>query len=113
MINNWGDVPAGHGTPATAWQVGIVTQNGYVGGTLDPVTRNLFWVLQAGPAFTTLSVQLGAGFEYLHLHDGTGLMFGAQLAPATYDIATGQASWTLTPGRIYVLEARGPGGFFF
>lgn len=120
MIN----IPDGHGTPETAWQVGTVTEDPwYIGGRLDDVTGDAFWVLRTGPGVTSLAIPLrGLGvaeIEHLHLHDGEGLVFGAEVAPDRYEVGTDggrmaiDATWTVLPDHVYVVEVHGSMGTFF
>lgn len=120
MIN----IPAGHGTPETAWQVGTVTEDPwYIGGTLDPVTGSAFWVFRTGPGITQISLPLrGLGvpmIDFVHLHDGDGLVFGAEITPDAYTVGMDggrpsiDATWTVVPDRVYVIEVHGVEGVFF
>lgn len=120
MIN----VPPGHGTPETAWLVGTVTEDPwYIGGVTDAVTGDVFWVFRTSATTTTISIPLrGAGLasiDYLHLHDGAGLVFGAEVTPDSYVVGMDggrmaiDATWTVLPDHIYVVEVHGSMGTFF
>lgn len=101
------------GTPGTAWPVGIATQEfPYVEGVAEE-DGNAFFVFEAGPALTTLDIQVfgGTDAEVLHLHDGTGLTFGAEIPPDS--VGPSQATFSTTPGQVYVLELTFPGAGFF
>lgn len=102
-------------TPEMAWRVGVATQNfPYVEGTAGDTGQG-FFVFRAGPKLTELSVFAtpnDAGvLTSMHIHDGTGLVFGDEIAADTLDMDGG--TWTLIPGNVYVLEVVYPGAGFF
>ena len=58
---------------------------------------------------------VGGNFDFIHLHDGTGLFFGTELPPIA---TTGQpgnieGTWSVVTGQVYVFEVHVPGGGFF
>lgn len=115
-MNDWGfNTSAGTpccNTPATAYPVGIVDQqNGYVQGNIDPTTGVFFYVFRTGPAFTELDYNGGIQVQAIHLHEATGLIFGAEVPPIETDGFGGR--WTVAPDTVYVLELIAPGGGFF
>ncbi len=109
------------GTPTTALALGVVSeadqpyvQGNAIGGT------HVFYVFRAGPALTVVTLELNEGgpsgteiasIEHVHLHTGTGLVFGPLVTPSQASNLGG--SWAVEPGGIYVLEvATASGGFF-
>jgi hypothetical protein len=103
------------GTPGDAWPVGVATmEQPYIEGTVAR-DGNAFFVFEAGPALTTFSVFVFAvetgDPEFIHLHDGTGLVFGAEIPPD--DVQPTGGTWTVVPGNVYVLEIHFPGAGFF
>jgi hypothetical protein len=97
-------------SPETAYQNGVVTSNpGYVQGDID-ASGDFFYVFRAGPALTELTWP-DLGFDKVHIHDGTGLVFGPEV-PKTAG-ADGTGTWTLIPDTIYVLELHSPFSGFF
>lgn len=101
------------GTPGTAWPVGVATQEvPYVEG-VSAEDGNAFFVFEAGPALTSLDIQVfgGADPEVIHLHDGTGLTFGPEIPPDS--MGASQATFSTVPGQVYVLELTFPGAGFF
>lgn len=112
----WFDDNLPHGTPQTAKPEGVVTQNPvYIEGDVDPITGAYFYVFLTGPMFTMFSINLNeisTNIDFVHIHDGTGLMFGAEIMPSMFTSPLIQ-TWTLQPNTIYVLEIHSPGGGFF
>ena len=112
---SWGSV-SDHGTLDTAHPVGVVTTSpGYLEGILDPTTFDGFYVFRAGDALSTFGVNLVGGaaeIEYVHLHEGEGLLFGEELVP-TENLTPNAATWPVQPGAIYVLEIHSVAGGFF
>lgn len=103
------------GAPGVAWQVGIaVNPFPYVEGTTS-ADGNAFYVFEAGPALTQLNIFLNGvrtgDPDFVHLHDGTGLIFGDEIPPDEVNAIGGV--WTVVPGNIYVLEIHFPGAGFF
>jgi len=105
-----------HGTPETAKPEGVVTSTPfYIEGDADKQTGNFFFVFKTGPAYTSFSVLLNevtSMIDMVHLHDGAGLIFGAEVAPAMVTSEL-QKTWTVQPNHVYVLEIHSPGGGFF
>lgn len=113
-VDNWSSPQGGDvGTTAQAWKVGTATQpSPYVQASLSPTTGSAFFVFTAGESLTQLSVTLtGSGYTAIHLHDGTGLVFGAKLDATTSGPTSG--TWNVTPKTIYALEVVGPNSQFF
>lgn len=114
-MNDWGPTPADWCSPDRAHPVGTVTQSpGYLEGTLCADTGLGFYVLRTGPAFTELNVGFGGGvatLDFVHLHEGEGLVFGPEVTPTMSTPSSG--IWTVTPDTVYVLEVHAPGGGFF
>ncbi len=117
MFQSW-IVPAGTdvSSPSTAHRVGVATQSpDYVEATTG-ANGNAFYVFRAGPALTMFRVNQAPQLElamgdFMHLHRGASMMFGAEVM-ATMSTAAG-ATWPVTPGEVYVLEVhRGPGVMF-
>lgn len=104
-----------NGTPATAFPVGVVSQEStYIAVYVDS-GQMAFFVFRAGPALTQISVDLAgtapeATVDFVHLHDGTGLMFGAEIPPIVSTSNSG--TWATIPGTIYVLEIHTIGAGF-
>ncbi len=99
-------------TPGAAWPVGIATEDQpYIEGTSNAVNGNAFFVFEAGPAMTMFTAIISANTDYIHLHRGAGLVFGAEV-PAIMS-SPGSGSWAVTPGEVYVLGVHQPGGGFF
>lgn len=114
------EIGPGHGSPETAFQVGTATRNPfYIGATLDPVTGDAFWVFRTGPGLTTFQVQLFGdgvdGVDFVHLHDGAGGVFGAEIPSTGFEMMPFSitASWNVMPDHVYVLEVHGSMGTFF
>jgi hypothetical protein len=104
-----------NGTPATAFPVGVVSQEStYIAVYVDE-GQMAFFVFRAGPALTQISVDLAgtapeATVDFVHLHDGTDLMFGAEIPPIVSTSNSG--TWATIPGNIYVLEIHTIGAGF-
>lgn len=113
------EIGPGHGTPETAFQVGTVSRNpDYIGATLDAVTGDAYWVFQTAPAMTTIEIALRGdvtAIDFMHLHDGAGMVFGAEIPTVTYSVMPFEilGSWAVTPSHVYVLEIHGSMGTFF
>ena len=110
------DAPSTAGAPGTAYALGIVRSNpSYIGGTKPTDSGSNFFVFKSGPAFTSLSVRPTgippATIDYVHLHDGAGLVFGPEIAPTS--VAGGTYTWSLSPNHVYVLEVRMSGGTYW
>lgn len=96
-----------NGTPATAYPVGVVNQEyTYIACYVDE-GQMAFFVFRAGPALTQFSVDLAgtppeSTVDFVHLHDGTGLIFGDEIPPITSTSNSG--TWATIPDNIYVLE---------
>ena len=112
----WYDDGGYHGTPETAQAMGIVLEiPEYIQGGIDPETGDHFYVFRTAPSQTEFAVSLfnaSSDIEYVHIHDGTGLVFGDQV-PATEVISPTQAYWELNGDQVYVLEVHSPDGGFF
>ncbi len=93
--------------PGRAHRVGVATVSpDYVEATTG-ANGNAFYVFRAGPALMSLRVNVFPPLDvprgdFLHLHQGDGLVFGAEVMP-TMSAAAG-ATWPVTPGSVYVLE---------
>jgi hypothetical protein len=104
-----------YGTPATAWQVGTANDaNPYVQGNIG-ASGSAFFVFCAGAALSQISINLndldGSGFTTIHIHEGAGDVFGAEVTPTMTSAVGG--SWPLTPGETYVFEvSNDPDAFF-
>ena len=104
-----------YGTPETAWQVGTATQSSpYVQGNIG-ASGNAFFVFCAGAALNEITIFLndldGTGFTQIHIHDGAGDVFGAEVTPTMSNAFGG--TWPLTPGETYVFEvSNAPDAFF-
>ena len=109
--DNWFADTNPHSTPETAWPVGVATFDAdYIEGMGD-ASGAFFYVFQAGPTMTSFSLSNVFEFTGFHLHEGSGLVFGAEITPTTS--AADSATWPVTANSIYVLEmAGGPTGFF-
>jgi len=98
--------------PSTAYPVGIVTAHaGYVQGDIDDADHDFFYVFKTGPAYTEFVWTGGIDMNYLHLHEGAGLVFGAEV-PATVSTPS-SGTWPVSPNTIYVLELNSNTGGFF
>ncbi len=87
-------------TPETAYPVGTVSRDaGYIQGFFDS-ELSFFYVFVTDDALDEFTFPMW--FEEVHLHDGDGLRFGAEIEPS----ATGDSSvtWDVAPGHVYVLE---------
>ncbi len=104
------------GTPGTAWQVGTATQaSPYVQANISPITGHAFFVFCAGPALDEITIFMnsvgGGDFTTIHVHEGAGGVFGAEVIPTMSNAVGG--TWPLTPGSTYVFEvSNDPGSFF-
>lgn len=95
-----------------AWPVGVATQTApYIEGEGDATSGNAFFVFEAGPALVEFTANVFGNSDFVHLHDGSGLVFGAEITPTASTVGSG--TWTTVPGNIYVLEVHQPGGGFF
>lgn len=101
------------GKPSSAWKVGTATQAApYVQANLSPTTGSAFYVFTAGPALTEITIALtGSGYTAIHLHDGSGLVFGDKIEATSGGPTSG--TWTVVPSNIYAVEIVGPNGQFF
>jgi len=105
---NWiseGDIS----TPGNAWPVGVqTTPFPYVEGTTGEDGLG-FFVFEAGLDNITINATPNDSgvVTDIHIHDGTGLVFGDEIPP------NGRNDWTLVPGNIYVVELVYPGAGFF
>ncbi len=113
---DWGlGVPFGEpccSEPGTAYQVGIVTVHaGYVQGDIDDADHDFFYVFKTGPAYTEFQWAGGIDMNFLHLHEGAGLVFGAEVTPTVSTASSG--TWPVSPDTIYVLELNSNTGGFF
>lgn len=113
----WLATDADNSTPGTAFPCGIVSENPlYI--EADIITgENAYFVFEADASFD-MSFNLGGiegSFDFIHLHDGNGLVFGAELEPLVVDVAPDMASgtWSVEEGNIYVFEVHVLGGGFF
>ena len=99
-------------TPASAYPVGVVTMDpGYVQGNIDPAVGVFFYVFRTGPTLTSFSWPGGPVTEFVHLHDGAGMVFGPEITPVVSTATTG--TWNVMPDHVYVLElSSSMGGFF-
>jgi hypothetical protein len=105
--------PAGHGTPETAWPVGVVSGDpGYVEGDAAVDTGGAFYVFRAEGSFDlNIAVFGGEEITFVHLHDGQGGVFGDELTPITSTNTSG--TWAVQDGNVYVFEVHVDGGGFF
>ena len=114
--DRWYDDGAYHGTPDKAQAMGVVLENpSYIQGGIDPETGNHFFVFRMGPEQTEFSVNLrnqSSEIDHVHIHDGTGLVFGDEV-PASEVYSATRAEWELESDTIYVLEVHSPEGGFF
>jgi hypothetical protein len=114
--DRWYDDGAYHGTPDKAQAMGVVLSNpSYIQGGIDPETGNHFFVFKMGPEQTDFSVNLrnqSSEIDHVHIHDGTGLVFGEEV-PASEVYSATRAEWELESDTIYVLEVHSPEGGFF
>ena len=112
----WYDDGGYHGTPQTAQAMGIVLEiPEYIQGGIDPETGNHFFVFRTGPDQTDFRVNLhnaSSEIEHVHIHDGTGLVFGEEVEPLVVFSAVA-AAWELETDTVYVLEVHSPSGGFF
>ena len=112
----WFDDGGYHGTPETAQVMGVVLNVPYyIQGGVDPVTGNHFFVFKTGPEETVFEVSLqdkSSQIDHVHIHDGTGLVFGPEVTPNSVTSPT-RADWVLEGDKVYVLEVHSPGGGFF
>ena len=114
--NNWFDVlTEANDSPDNAVAVGVVTNPvSYIGGTLNALSGVGYWVLKTGPASTSVTLGTNQAFEFMHLHDGANLNFGAELVPTTYTCTVDcTGTWPVAPDSVYVLEIKQPGGGYF
>jgi hypothetical protein len=84
--------------------------------TPTPVTTapTLPLVTSTRAPLTELNIGFGGGvatLDFVHLHEGEGLVFGPEVTPSMSTPSSG--IWTVTPNTVYVLEAHAPGGGFF
>jgi hypothetical protein len=104
----------GNFTPQTAFRVGVVTETmPYILAYIEQTTGDVFYVFRTGPDFTRLDVDLWgnkADVTAMHLHQGTGLVFGAMVPDTRPEILLG--GWDLTADTVYVLEINTAGGGF-
>ncbi|MEE9384351.1 MAG: hypothetical protein V3V08_13185, partial [Nannocystaceae bacterium] len=103
-----------NGTPGTAWQVGVATQLWpYIEG-VPGEDGNAYFVFEAGPGYTQIQLEIVGGPEnpeFVHIHAGSGGIFGAEVTADTTTPKGG--SWTVVPGELYVLEVKMTGAGFF
>jgi len=103
-------------TPDTAFPVGVVRSSpGYLQAWSGP-NGDAFFVFRTGPMFTDFRVAGVHGVptgdpDFIHVHDGAGLVFGPEIMPVTSTPSSGR--WTLEADHVYVLEIHFPGGTFF
>ena len=114
--SRWYDDGGYHGTPETAQKMGIVLDvPSYVQGGIDPETGGHFYVFKTFEDQTDFSVSLydrSSSIESVHIHDGTGLVFGEEVPPAQV-VSPTQVRWELEGDTVYVLAVYSPGGGFF
>lgn len=114
--SRWYDDGGYHGTPETAQQMGIVLDvPSYVQGGIDPETGGHFYVFKTFEDQTDFSVSLydrSSSIESVHIHDGTGLVFGDEVPPVQV-VSPTQVRWELEGDTVYVLAVYSPGGGFF
>ena len=114
--DRWYDDGGYHGTPETAQVMGVVTRNpSYIQGGIDPDTEHHYFVFRTGPEQDFFSVNLfdkSSNIASVHIHDGTGLVFGDEVEPDQV-IKPTQASWVLQPDTVYVFVVYSPMGGFF
>ncbi len=101
-------------TPGDAFPVGIVTDNyPYILAYIEPTSGDVFYVFRTGPTFTRLDIDLWgnkADVLAMHVHEGTGLVFGAEVPDDKPEILLG--GWNLQADTVYVLEIHTAGGGF-
>ena len=114
--SRWYDDGGYHGTPETAQKMGIVLDvPSYVQGGIDPETGGHFYVFKTFEDQTDFSVSLydrSSSIESVHIHDGTGLVFGEEVPPVQV-VSPTQVRWELEGDTVYVLAVYSPGGGFF
>jgi hypothetical protein len=103
-------------TPEVAFPAGIVaTSPDYIEADTD-ATGNAFYVFEAGADFDiVINLWGGDDIEWIHMHDGDGLLFGDELAAIENVIEPGWATgtWTVEAGHVYVFEVHLEGiGYF-
>ena len=103
-------------TPEVAFQAGIVSEDPvYIEADTD-ATGNAFYVFEAGDSWDiTITLWGGDDIEWVHMHDGTGLLFGDELTAVDTVIENGMAAgtWSVVEGGIYVFEVHLQGiGYF-
>ena len=114
--SRWYDDGGYHGTPETAQAMGIILDvPSYVQGGIDPETGAHYYVFKTFEDQTDFSVNLydrSSNIESVHVHDGTGLVFGEEVPPVQV-VSPTQVRWELEGDTVYVLAVRSPGGGFF
>lgn len=96
-------------TPETAYPVGTVTMDaGYIQGVFDSEFR-FFYVFRADTDLSEFTFPLY--FESVHLHDGSGLLFGDEITPSAEEEFS--VTWPVEGGGIYVVELRSDYEGFF
>lgn len=104
------------GSPEMAFQAGVVpTSPGYIEADTDD-SGNAFYVFRAGDTFDiSISLFGGDDVEWIHMHDGDGLLFGDELTPVSVDLQPGSANgvWGVEEGGVYVFEVHLAGAGFF
>ena len=94
-----------HGTPGTAFPVGVVTLNPTYEEGATSSTGNYYYVFRTGPSFTSLTVSIfptGITLDFVHVHDGDGLCFGPEVTPDSTTANGG--TWTLVTDHVYLVE---------
>ncbi len=104
-------------TPEEAFPAGIVSESpGYIEADVDE-SGNAFYVFRAGASFDiTISVYgIDGELDFIHMHDGAGLVFGEELTPVVVDVQPDMASgtWSVVEDGVYVFEVHlAAAGFF-
>jgi len=87
-------------TPETAYPVGTVTRDaGYIQGFFDS-TLSFFYVFRTNTGMAQFTFP--DWFEDVHLHEGDGLRFGAEIEPASSTDSS--VTWDVEEDHVYVLE---------
>lgn len=115
--DRWYDDGEDHEIPQNAQVMGVVIATPqYIQGVIDATTQNRYYVFKTGPEQTEFQVRLAernGEIEWVHIHDGTDLVFGALVEPSDEWSPT-QVNWELDTDTVYVLEVHtvDGGGFF-
>ncbi len=102
--------------PEVAFQAGLVPESpAYIEADTD-ATGNAYYVFRATESFDiTFTLWGGDDIEFIHLHDGAGLLFGEELDAIENIVEPGMATgtWSVAEDEIYVFEVHLEGiGYF-